>query len=149
MPDFDPITVCAFDNQNNKLFEYDAPFRFEITARKALEYAFAVAQQTASESDPDPFVFTLEYYGYSKSRKFPGYLGYEVESIGNFANGGGSYWDLLLDDVPSSHGADTTFPGPGSTVKWVYTSAAAPSAATSRRANIIQSHRAQRTGRTG
>jgi hypothetical protein len=46
MPNFDPITVRAIDNQNNKLFEYSVPFRFEITAREALENAFALGQRT-------------------------------------------------------------------------------------------------------
>jgi Domain of unknown function (DUF4430) len=142
MSDFSPITVSAVDNQRNKLFEYSVPFRFEITARQVLECAFVLAQTSAQ---PDPFVFTLEYFGYSESQQYPGYLGYEIESIGQLANTASFYWDLLVDGVPSSHGADTTFPGPGSTVTWQYTAIPPLSGAVSPRASAIQSRRAQRT----
>jgi hypothetical protein len=142
MSDFSPITVNAVDNQNNTLFTYTVPFRFEMTAREVLESAFMLEQNS---TQPDPFVFTLEYFGYSQSQQFPGYLGYEIESIGQFANSASFYWDLLIDGQPSSHGADTTFPGPGSTVTWQYTAVAPPSSAVSPRAAAIQSRRAQRT----
>jgi hypothetical protein len=142
MSDFSPITVSAVDNQNNQLFAYTVPFRFEMTAREALESAFMLAQTSAQ---PDPFVFTLEYFGYSESQQFPGYLGYEIESIGQFANTAAFYWDLLIDGVSSSHGADTTFPGPGSTVTWQYTAVPSPSSAVSQRASTVQSRRAQRS----
>src|SRR5271155_405096 len=108
MPSFSPITLRAIDSNNSQLFEYVVPFRIGITARQVLEEAFALNQTSAT---PDPFVFTLEYFGYSESAPFPGYLGYEIESIAGLANIAGKfYWDLLVNGVPSSSGADTTYP---------------------------------------
>ncbi len=140
MSDFSPIALSAVDNLNNTLFQYSVPFRFEITAREALEYAFVLAQ---TSSTPDPFVFTLQYYGYNESPQFPGYLGYEIESIGQLSNSGAFYWDLLINGVASLQGADTTYPGPGSAVVWQYTPVPATSAALNQRAAAIQGRRAR------
>jgi hypothetical protein len=142
MPNFSPLTLSAVDNQNNTLFQYSVPYQFEITARQALEYAFVLAQ---TSSQPDPFVFTLQYYGYSESPQFPGYLGYEIESIGQLLNNNAFYWDLVINGVSSSQGADTTYPGPGSTVVWQYTPVPQASAALNQRAAAIQGRRAQRS----
>src|SRR5262249_35614631 len=66
-------------------------------------------------------LYTLEYFGYSESAQFPGYLGYEIESIANLQSNDQFFWSLLINDVPSSSGADTTYPGPGASVLWKYT----------------------------
>lgn len=70
---FDPVTVNAIDQNGGKLFEYRVPFFVGMSARQALECAFIVGQAGGS---PDPFLYMLQYYGYSKSPEFPGYLGY-------------------------------------------------------------------------
>ena len=103
---------------DNVLFEYVVPFEFGIDAKQLLERAFVLAQAPAK---PDPFVYSVEYYGYSQSAQFPGYLGYEIEAIAGLQNGAQYYWDLILDGVSSASGADTTYPSPGGTVVWQYT----------------------------
>ena len=130
-----PITLRAIDNDNNKLFEYLVPFSLGITARQVMEQAF-VQEQTPS--NPDPFLFALEYYGYSDMAGYPGYLGYEIASIKDLPNNAEYYWDLLLNDIAATTGADTTFPNPGSTVTWRYTAIAAGPAPLSKRAAIVK-----------
>ncbi len=140
MSAYRPITVRAVDNQSRQLFEYAVPFSLEVSARQLLEQAFVLGQ-TASTADP--FLFTLEYYGYSESAQYPGYLGYEVESIAGLSNGAQYYWELLVNGVSSASGADTTYPNPGATVTWQYT--AIPSAGEqSRRAARVQKRHAGR-----
>lgn len=68
------ITIAAYDDSNNQLFSYQVGFAFEINVQQLLQLAFVNAQ---SASQPDPFSYTLEYYGYSQSAQYPGYLGYE------------------------------------------------------------------------
>jgi hypothetical protein len=72
MADYSPITLRAVDDKQNVLFEYVVPFEFGITAKQLLERAFVLAQTGAKA---DPFVYTIEYFGYSESAQFPGYLG--------------------------------------------------------------------------
>lgn len=136
MSDFAPITLRVIDNTGTSLFQYSVPFEPQITAREVLEYAFVIAQTSPT---PDPFAFTLKFYGYSESAQFPGYLGYEIESINNLENNAQCYWDLLVDGTTSSSGADTTYPHPGATILWQYTPIPAPQAALSRRAALVRS----------
>lgn len=135
MPNLAPITVRATDNSNKQLFEYSVPFEFGINARQVLEQAFVIGQ---APGQPDPFVYTLEYFGYSESAQFPGYLGYEIESIGGLANDAKFFWDLLVDGISSPSGADTTYPNPGATVLWQYTAIPPTPTDLSKRANLIQ-----------
>ena len=105
-----------------------------------LEYAFVIKQTSA---DPDPFAFNLQYYGYSYSAQFPDYLGYEIESFatkssGNLPNNKQFYWDLIIDGVPSSTGADTSYPNPGGTVLWRYTPIQGAPAESAKRLMLIQ-----------
>jgi hypothetical protein len=142
MSDFAPITLRAIDNNNTQLFQYSVPFQLKISAREVLEHAFILAQ---TSPNPDPFIYTLQYFGYSESPQFPGYLGYEIESIGSLSNNSQFFWDLLVDGVSSSSGADTTYPNPGATVLWQYTPIPVGPAALSKRATVIQSRRAGRS----
>ena len=113
MPDYAPITLRAVDDKGNLLFEYVVPFEFGISAKQLLERAFVLGQAAGKA---DPFLYTIEYFGYSESAQFPGYLGYEIESISRLPNNGQYFWDLMLDGVSSTSGADTTFPNPGGTI---------------------------------
>jgi hypothetical protein len=142
MSDFAPITLRAVDNNNKKLFQYSVPFQLKISARQVLEHAFVLAQTLPN---PDPFTYTIQYFGYSESSQFPGYLGYEIESIGILANNSHFFWDLLVDGVSSPSGADTTYPNPGATVLWQYTAIPATPTALSKRATVIQSRRTARS----
>ena len=139
---FSPIKLRVVDNNEKQLFEYSVPFYPGITARQVLEQAFVLGQ---TPGNFDPFVYTLEYFGYSEAAQFPGYLGYEVESIGGLANNKQFFWDLLVNDVSSFNGADTTYPNPGATVLWRYTAIPVTPDMLSSRATVIQSRRAVRS----
>lgn len=118
MSHYPPITLRAVDDKAQLIFEYRVPFEFGVSVRQLLERAFVLAQ--AVEDKADPFLYTIEYYGYSRSAQYPGYLGYEIESVASFASDATHYWDLQLDGVTTMTGADTTFPNPGGTVLWQY-----------------------------
>jgi Domain of unknown function (DUF4430) len=90
-----------------------------MSVREILEAAF-VENQT--NTTPDPFLYTLEYYGYSTDPSFPGYLGYELESINSLTTTANFYWSLAVNGAASLTGIDTTFPSPGSTITLTYTS---------------------------
>jgi hypothetical protein len=139
MADFSPVQLRVLDSDGSVMLDQSVPFTVGMTAREVLERAFLMAQDSDT---PDPFVFTLRYYGYSQSPQFPGYLGYEIESIGQHGNSPQFFWDLLVDGVPSSTGADTTRPRPGATVAWQYTPVPATPAAVGTRAAHIQGRRA-------
>jgi hypothetical protein len=81
-----------------------------------MEQAFLISQ---SGSTPDPFEYTVTYYGQSQSGF--GFLGYEVDSLCHLANNAQSYWELYINNVPSQSGEDSTFPPAGATISWVYT----------------------------
>ena len=123
MPSYADITIQAIDNDSNQLFSYSVPFEFEINVQQLLERAFVLEQTT---SNPDPFVYTVEYFGYSEFEGFPGYLGYEIERIQDLSSNDDFFWQLQVNGAVSSTGADTTFPNPGATVTWQYTSTSAP-----------------------
>jgi hypothetical protein len=118
MADYMPFTLRIVDDQGQELFSQSVPFEAEIDVRGIMERAFVISQ---TEAAPDPFLFDLQYYGYSEVGQFPGYLGYEVESICGKPNDQKFYWALSIDDVLSPEGADSMQPGPGSTVLWTYT----------------------------
>jgi uncharacterized protein DUF4430 len=139
MPDYAPIALQIVDENGLKLIELSVPFRLEIDVKQVMEAAFVLNQTAAT---PDPFLYIVEYYGYSESAQFPGYLGYEIESICGKANNSQFYWALSINGVVSSTGADTAYPGPGSTVLWQYTPVH-PEALTAR-AKVVQSRRASR-----
>src|SRR5580693_5908353 len=141
MNDFSPIALSVVDEKGAVLFQFSVPFGFGMTARQVLEQAFVLGQTAAK---PDPFVYTLQFFGYSESAQFPGYLGYEIESIGGLMNNSQFFWDLLIDGVSSSSGADTTFPNPGGTITWQYTAIPAPPAVIATRSDVLHSRRAAR-----
>ena len=115
MSSYAPIILRIVDENGKELFSQSVPFEWEIDVKQLMERAFILAQSAAT---PDPFLYTLEYYGYSEVAKFPGYLGYEIESICGKSNTQKFYWELLIDGVPSQEGADSMQPQPGSTVVW-------------------------------
>jgi hypothetical protein len=119
MPNFDPITLQIIDGSGKTLFNASVPFRIEMDVQDVMEDAFII-EQTVAQHDPLPFV--LEYYGYSENDQFPGYLGYEVESIFGVRNDSKNYWQLLINDVASMVGSDSAHPKPGATVTWKFTS---------------------------
>jgi hypothetical protein len=118
MTDYMPFTLRIVDDQGQELFSLSVPFEAELDVRGIMERAFILSQTTAS---PDPFLYDLQYYGYSEMAQFPGYLGYEVESICGKPNNQQFYWALSINGVLSPEGADSMQPGPGSTVLWAYT----------------------------
>ena len=143
MSSYAPITLRVVDENGKELFRQSIPFEWEIDVKQVMERAFILSQSAAT---PDPLVYTLQYYGYSEAAQFPGYLGYEIESIFTKPNNQQFYWELLIDGVASQEGADSEQPGPGATVLWQYTPLPANQQGTSRRSRLVQSRRA--AGRT-
>lgn len=140
MAEYKPITLRIIDKHGKECFAQSIPFESEIDVRGVMERAF-VLSQTAEH--PDPFTYDLQYYGYSGVSQFPGYLGYEVESICGQPNDGEYFWALKINDVLSQEGADSIQPGPGSTVLWIYTPIA-KMGELSERAQAIHERRARR-----
>jgi hypothetical protein len=141
MADFPPITFEAVDENGKTFLNTSVPFSYEMDVRAVMERAF-VLMQTANNHDP--FVYALHYYGYSKDPNFPGFLGYELEQIGDKASNAKFYWKLLIDNQASSLGADTALPGPGSTVRWEYTPISASAEELSGRVKAVHSRRSAR-----
>jgi Domain of unknown function (DUF4430) len=104
-----------------------------------LEHTFVESQTSIS---PEPFRFNLEYFGFSKTDAFHGYLGYELESIGELHSGPSAYWSLSLNGRPSDHGIDSTYPGPGDRVTFQYVATAGTGRTA--RETVIASRRAAR-----
>lgn len=141
MSDYAPITLLVVDNQERERFRASVPFEWELDVKSVMERAFVLSQ---TASDPDPLVYTMEYYGYSEVTQYPGYLGYEVESIFGLASNAQSYWQLLIDGVPSPEGADSMQPGPGSTVLWQFTPVPTDAQKLAARAGLVHARRAKR-----
>lgn len=135
-----PISLAIVDNTGGLLFSETVPYT-GTNVQAILEDAFKQAQ---SPTTPDPFEFTVSYYGNSQNPQFPGYLGYEIESLCHLPSNAQFYWALLINGTPSPTGADTTFPNPGSTVAWIYTPASAQASSTHGRAQEVHKHRLTR-----
>jgi hypothetical protein len=142
MSNYAPITLQIVDENGQSLINLAVPFCFEIDVKQIMECAFVITQTSTA---PDPFLYTLEYYGYSEAPQFPGYLGYEIESICGRPTNKQFYWSLAVNGVLTSTGADTTLPGPGSTVLWKYTPIPANPDELAARTRVVQSRRASRT----
>lgn len=139
------VTVSAEDNNGTSLFRYSVPFEAGMNVRRVMEVAFILNQQP--QPNADPFLYALEYYGYSYDPQFPGYLGYEIEGIGNkkiLPNTTQFYWELEIDGRPSSSGADTTYPAPGSSVSWKYSAIPSDPKVLTPRTRVIHSLRKAR-----
>jgi len=141
MSSYAPIILQVVDDKGQELFNQSVPFEMEIDVEQVMERAFVLAQTSAA---PDPLQYTEQYYGYSKAAQFPGYLGYEVESIGKYPNNQQFYWALSINGVLSSEGADSIQPGPGSAVLWRYTPIPANPQELPARTRVIHSRRAAR-----
>ncbi len=118
-----PITIEAVDESNNtptSLFSYVIPFSQGLDVQDYLERAFVFAQTT---KDPDPFVFSLRFYGYDLlSVPRTGFLGYEIESLGKgktvLTSSAAAYWELFIDGHAAGLGSDLLCPEPGAQVTW-------------------------------
>jgi hypothetical protein len=141
------ITIQAIDGSGNSIFTYSVPFVMGMSVKQVMESAFAHNQ--LPPPDADPFLYTTEYYGYSEDPQFPGYLGYEIEGIGNKTIGvlptnDQYYWDLSINNQDSKTGAETAYPAPGSKVLWRYVAIPANPRELTPRAQVIHSRRAAR-----
>jgi len=111
--DMKPVKIDAVDDKGHKLFSFRVELTSRLSVQSLLDKTFIEHQRPKR---PDPFNFTVSYFGYSKNKKFPGYLGYEIDSIEDFKSSVSAYWSVSINSIPASHGIDTTFPGPGDTV---------------------------------
>jgi len=143
MPGYAPYTLRVIDEQGQEMFRETVPFEAELDVRGILERAFIIGQ---APNRPDPLVYQLQYYGYSESLQFPGYLGYEVERFWSKASNDQFYWELKINGVAAQDGADSMQPLPGSDVTWVYTPTGAATDRLSGRAKIIHARRAGQRG---
>ncbi len=141
MADYAPFTLRIVDDQGKELFSQSVPFEAELDVRGVMERAFVLSQTAAA---PDPFFYDLQYFGYSESAQFPGYLGYEVESICGKANNQQFFWALSINGTLSQEGADSMQPGPGSTVLWTYTPIPASPQQLPARTREVHARRARR-----
>jgi hypothetical protein len=88
----------------------------QINARELIEETFVQFQSTQV---PDPFLYTIDYYGYSQEGY--GYLGYEIESIGSYVNGANdNYWVLYVNGSAASVGIDSYWVRPNDQVELLY-----------------------------
>jgi uncharacterized protein DUF4430 len=145
MSNYAPITLQVLDEAGQELFSQSVPFELELDVRGVMERAFVLSQ---TPTHPDPLIYDLQYYGYSEMAQYPGYLGYEVESIFGKPNNLQFYWALSINGVLSPEGADSIQPGPGSTVVWQYTPVPIDPHKLTARTRIIHSRRAERIERT-
>jgi hypothetical protein len=141
------IAIQAIDDNGNSIFSYSVPFVMGISVKQVMETAFVFNQ--LPPPDTDPFLYTAEYYGYSEDPQFPGYLGYEIEGIGNKTIGilptnNQYYWNLSINNQDSKTGAETAYPVPGSTVLWKYVAIPANPQDLTARTRVIHSRRAAR-----
>lgn len=141
MSHYAPILLRIVDEQGQEIVRQTVPFEFELDVTDVMERAFVLAQ---SAQNPDPFVFEVQYYGYSESAQYPGYLGYEIESIQGKTNNQQYYWELKINGAVSQEGADSMQPGPGSEVLWEYTPIAATEQTLAPRAKIVHARRRDR-----
>lgn len=146
MPHYAPILLRIVDEQGQELVHQTVPFEFELDVKEVMERAFVLAQTSAN---PDPFVYEVQFYGYSESAQFPGYLGYEIESIQGKANNQQFYWELKINGVASLEGADSMQPGPGSEVLWEYTPMTGSEQTLAPRARVVHARRRERASMIG
>ena len=146
MADYAPFTLRIVDEQGNELFSQSVPFEAELDVRAIMERAFVLTQTAGA---PDPFFYDVQYFGYSESAQFPGYLGYEVESISGKANSQQYFWALSINGTLSPEGADSMQPGPGATVLWTYTPIPASPQQLPARTREIHVRRARRAAQRG
>jgi hypothetical protein len=90
----------------------------EITARELVEATFV---QLQTNQNPDPFKFTIDYFGYDHYQGVTSYLGYFIVSIDQFATGPNNYWDLYTNGKPSQVGMDSYLVQPNDQIelKWI------------------------------
>lgn len=144
MPEFEPVTLQVIDENGQTIVDVAVPFSFEIDVIQIMEKAFVLSQ---TGQNPDPFLYTVEYYGYSEAAQYPGYLGYEIESILGKPTNQQLYWALSVNGISSTTGADTTLPSPGSKVTWTYTPIPQNPANLTARTRVVHSRRLERVAR--
>jgi hypothetical protein len=90
----------------------------EMTARELIEAAFV---QLQTDQNPDPFKFTIDYFGYDHYQGITSYLGYFIVSINQYVTGANNYWDLYVNGNPSQVGMDSYLVQPNDQValKWI------------------------------
>jgi len=135
------ITLQALDENGVNLFSYEVAHTPRMNVQTLLEHAF-VQHQKDDPASPDPFRFLLSYYGYSMDPDYPGYLGYELESIDSRQSDMQHYWELSINGTPSTSGIDSTYPAPGDIVMFRFVAMTAKRGMQNRRVAHIAGRRA-------
>ena len=91
----------------------------ELTVRELVEAAFVQLQTSSAH---DPFIFTIDYFGFDYFQGDASYFGYFIVSIGKkggqtYASSNTSYWELLVNDVASDLGMDSRLVKPNDPVR--------------------------------
>lgn len=89
---------------DNVLSAQTISLQAELNVRELIEAAFV---QLQSPQTPDPFNFTIEYYGYDYYQGNTSYLGYFIESINQYVTNPNNFWDLYVNGSTSSVGMDS------------------------------------------
>jgi hypothetical protein len=103
---------------DNILTSQTIALQCELTARELVERTFV---QLQTDQTPDPFKFTVDYFGYDHYQGVTSYLGYFIVSIDKFVSGPAAYWDLYVNGTPSQVGMDSYLVQPNDNVelKWI------------------------------
>ncbi len=109
------IATLAIDNI---LTPQTISLQAEVTARELVEAAFI---QLQTDQNPDPFKFTIDYFGYDHYQGVTSYLGYFIVSINQFVIDTNNYWDLYVNGKPSQVGMDSYLVQPNDQIelKWI------------------------------
>jgi hypothetical protein len=113
---------------DNVLTPQTISLQAELTARELVEAAFV---QLQTDKNPDPFKFTIDYFGYDHFQGVTSYLGYFIVSIDSYVTNANNYWDLYVNGTASLVGMDSYLVQPNDKIelKWITIAANAPSVA--------------------
>jgi uncharacterized protein DUF4430 len=126
---------------DNVLTPQAVALQAELTARELVEAVFV---QLQTDQNPDPFKFTISYYGYDHYQGVTSYLGYFIVSINQYVTGATNYWDLYVNGKASMVGMDSYLVQPNDQIelKWITVPASGQGVAA--RVQRVQARRAQK-----
>jgi hypothetical protein len=113
----------------------------ELTVRELVERMFV---QLQTDQTPDPFKFTVDYFGYDHYQGVTSYLGYFIVSINQFVSGPTAYWDLYVNGKPSQVGMDSYLVQPNDNVELKWISVPTSTTGVGARIQHVQSRRVTR-----
>lgn len=113
----------------------------EITARELVERTFV---QLQTDQTPDPFKFTIDYFGYDHYQGVTSYLGYFIVSVDKYVSGPAAYWDLYVNGKASQVGMDSYLVQPNDDIELKWISIPTDSQGVGGRVQRVQARRSSR-----